>query len=70
MIWYPQNERHYTHKEIAADFELWNALIGEMKEDMFELLTVEDRVLMLDGLFGVEEPEKKKKKWTRRSFKT
>ena len=59
MIWYAQKKRHYTHEEIANDFELWNALIGDIKEDMFALLTAEDRVLMLDGLFGVEEPLKK-----------
>lgn len=59
MIWYAQKNRHYRHEEIAADFELWNTLIGEMKEDMFALLTVDDRVRMLDGLFGKEEPAKK-----------
>ena len=59
MIWYEQKKRSYTHEEIANDFELWNALIGDIKEDMFALLTAEDRVLMLDGLFGVDDPSRK-----------
>ena len=59
---YPEEQAKF--ETISAGSYFWKGYFGtqfwiDRKEDMFALLTVEDRTHMLDGLFGKEEPAKK-----------